>query len=155
MSGIGVSATVNDRPAQQLLNQVGRRFRDTTPVMAEIGEVLVLGTDQRFEREIDPDGVRWQENAPSTIERKRALGRILKILQETGGGRAGINYQVRRNGVEVGSPSKHMADHHLGRGQAERRWLPVTRQGQIPNTNGERTEVIRLLTDWVTLRRSP
>lgn len=121
-----IKVTVNDREVQQLFRDVTRRVRDTEPAMKEIGEVLLLSTDQRFEQEQDPQGRRWAALRPSTIARKRVLGRILKILQETGTGRAGINYRTTPNSVAVGTPSKYMADHQLGRGQTVRQFLGLS-----------------------------
>jgi phage gpG-like protein len=62
--------------------------------LKEIGEYMLLATDLRFETETDPSGVPWAKNTPYTIRQKRALGRIQKVLQSTGIGRATITYQI-------------------------------------------------------------
>jgi phage gpG-like protein len=67
---------------------------DMRDLMKNIGEAMVLSTDQRWEQEIDPDGIPWAPNSPWIRAKKRAEGRIDKILQYTGRGRASINYQV-------------------------------------------------------------
>lgn len=66
---------------------------DTT--LSQIGEYLLMTTDTRWEQEIDPDGKPWQKNSLYTIRMKQAQGRLLKVLQSTGVGRASINYQIR------------------------------------------------------------
>ena len=63
-------------------------------VLMEVGEYLLLTTDQRWEQQIAPDGTPWKKNAPWVIERKKRLGRINKILQETGRLRSSIAYRI-------------------------------------------------------------
>lgn len=66
---------------------------DTT--LSQMGEFLLMSTDTRWEQEIDPDGKPWQRNSAYTIRMKKAQGRLLKVLQATGVGRASINYQIK------------------------------------------------------------
>lgn len=88
--------------SQEDAQEVREIFRAALPpnsgtakgVYSAVGEYMLLATDERFEREIDPSGNPWYPNAPGIIAKKRAAGRILKILQETGRGRASINYRV-------------------------------------------------------------
>lgn len=65
--------------------------------LRECGEVLLLSTDTRWEREVAPDGTPWKKNTPYTTRLKKAKGRILKTLQSTGLARASINYQIVRD----------------------------------------------------------
>jgi phage gpG-like protein len=62
--------------------------------LQEMGEYLLLSTDQRWEAEEAPDGTPWAKNAPWVIERKKRLGKIQKILQETGRLRSSIAYRI-------------------------------------------------------------
>ncbi len=63
-------------------------------VWAEIGEALVLSTNERFDEQIDPEGLPWKPNTPYTLRLKKAMGRSLMILQSSTRMRASINYQV-------------------------------------------------------------
>ena len=63
-------------------------------VWAEIGEALVSSTNERFDEQIDPEGLPWQPNTPYTIRLKQAMGRSLRILESTTRMRSSINYQV-------------------------------------------------------------
>ncbi|MEM9149519.1 MAG: phage virion morphogenesis protein [Cyanobacteria bacterium P01_F01_bin.3] len=123
-----VTIQYDDLDTQRYLAQTIRRFRDLSAPMREIGEVMVLSTDERFEREIDPKGRKWKDISPKTRARKRAMGRIDKILQDTGTGRASINYQASKFKVAVGTPLDYMADHQLGRGQEVREPLGVSEE---------------------------
>lgn len=63
-------------------------------IYGAVGDYMLLSTDQRFEAEIDPSGNPWAPNQPGILAKKRAAGRILKVLQDTGRGRASINKKV-------------------------------------------------------------
>lgn len=62
--------------------------------LQEMGEYMLYATDQRWEQEVDPSGMPWAKNAPWVIERKKKLGRIQKILQDTGRLRSSIAYRI-------------------------------------------------------------
>lgn len=51
------------------------RERLSLPVMTEeIGELLLKRTLERFDREIDPDGIPWKDLSPVTVFIKRRMG---------------------------------------------------------------------------------
>ena len=100
------------RRAFSLLERAGQ---DLKPVMADLGAVLVQGVDERFQKEVDPDGHPWAKLADSTIEQKRLKGRILKILQSTGILRGTINYKVDGTTLAVGSPMEYAEHHQFGK----------------------------------------
>ena len=66
-----------------------------TTALQQLGEWMILTTNQRFETEIAPDGTPWKADSPYTTRLKRARGQILKVLQATGLGRASITYAIR------------------------------------------------------------
>lgn len=135
-----ITVQYDDREIQRYLSRAIVRFRDLRAPLTEIGEVLVLSTDERFEREQDPQGRRWKDISPRTRAIKRAQGRIDKILQSTGTGRASINYQASKFKVSVGTPLKYMADHQLGRGQEIREFLGIS--------DRDREEVTAIFADY-------
>lgn len=63
-------------------------------IYSAVGDYMLLATDERFEKEVDPSGNPWAPNEPGILARKRAAGRILKVLQSTGRGRASISKRV-------------------------------------------------------------
>jgi len=99
--------------------------------MNEIGQQLLLSTDQRWENEEDPDGNKWQLNTPFTRRKKRARGQIDKILQASGRGRASINYKAEKDRVAVGTNVDYMRKHQLGEdGLAVRKYLGISKEDQ-------------------------
>jgi len=114
------SGEVNSR-----LNELQRKVSDLTPAMKNIGEYLLLSTDTRFRTETDPYGNRWQPNSPRTIARKRAEGRLIRVLQSTGRLRSSISYKADRTSVVIGTNVSYAAKHQLGQGVPKREFLGI------------------------------
>lgn len=72
------------------------KSKDADASLKNIGEYMLMVTDDRFDRETGPDGLPWKPNTPFTIRQKKAARRILKVLQSTGQARSSIQYQIRR-----------------------------------------------------------
>ena len=65
-----ISLTYDDKAIQEQLRKLVKKTSDPTPVMNEIGQALLLSTDQRFEKEVDPDGTPWKANTSYTLRLK-------------------------------------------------------------------------------------
>jgi len=112
---------------------------DLTPVMDDIGELLIETTKQRFQTSTAPDGSRWAPNSPATIRRylkimggafSKRTGGLTKrgarlaaskkpLIGETKSLSTQISYRADRTSVEVGSLMPYAAIHQFG-GQAGR-----------------------------------
>jgi phage virion morphogenesis protein len=124
-----ISLTYDDKSIQKRLQRLVKKVSDLTPVMNEIGQQLLLSTDQRFEKEVDPDGVPWKPNTPYTRRLKKAKGLIGKILQASGRGRASINYGATKDRVVVGTNVEYMRKHQLGlEGLPVRKFLGISKE---------------------------
>lgn len=121
-----VSITYSDAEIRQRLQRLQRKVGDLTSVMKQIGEYLLLATDDRFDKEIAPDGTPWKPNSAFTIAKKRAEGRILKVLQSTGQMRASITYQASRDRVVVGTN-----DPKAKKNQQDRVFLGVSDEDRV------------------------
>jgi len=104
-----ISVEVNDAALRKLLLELQQKFNDPTPAYRQAAEYMLLATDIRFEKEIDPAGKPWKQLSAYTIAQKRALGRIQKINQSTGRMRGSITYQVNSRGAVIGTNVKYAA----------------------------------------------
>lgn len=90
---------VGEKDRREILAILEENLADDTATLrtgfSEIGEYMVLSTDQNFENETDPDGNPWAPNNPFYAAQKVKSGGIGKVLQRTGRGRGSIAYQVR------------------------------------------------------------
>jgi len=121
------SITYDAKPVLDLLGDLSHRMTDLTIPMTAIGEYLLLATDQRFEQEVDPDGVPWKPDSPFTINFKKQNSRILKILQSTGRLRNSITYVANATSITMGTIVPYAPDHQFGiNGQAKRTFLGIS-----------------------------
>lgn len=98
-----ISINVQIQDVVELLREMQRRAIDPSPALREIGESVLLSTDIRWEQEISPEGIPWKPNSAYTLAKKRAQGRIQKILQNTGILRASIRYRVDSKRLMIGT----------------------------------------------------
>jgi len=121
------SITYDAKPVLDLLGDLSHRMTDLTIPMTAIGEYLLLATDQRFEQEVDPDGIPWKPDSPFTINFKKQNSRILKILQSTGRLRNSIVYVATPSSLTMGTIVPYAPDHQFGvNGQAKRTFLGIS-----------------------------
>lgn len=168
-----IKIELDDREVREVLDRLQKRLSDLTPVMRDIGELIVERAKQRFETSTGPDGQEWARNAPSTVAAYlKQYGSSYKKsggMSKAGAARAAgkkpligetkqlmdtLHYQAGRDAVTVGSPMRYAAIHQFG-GQAgrgkkvtipARPFLPVTASGQWLG-EADRREVLAILRD--------
>ena len=126
-----LSIQYSDRDIRDRLQRLQRKVGDLTPAMKNIGEALLLSTDQRFETETDVQGRDWQPLSARTINQKQRDRRILKVLQSTGLMRSRTSYRAERDQVIVGNNDEKAAKHQLGIGVPKREFLGVSDEDNI------------------------
>lgn len=98
------------KEATTAIKRLERAGGDTESVFIEIGEYMLIATDQRFENEVSPNGFAWPEILDST----RAKKRHPKILTESSRLRSSIVYQASAYQVEIGTNVVYAAIHQFG-----------------------------------------
>lgn len=138
-----VSLEYEGEAVRQSLLELSGRIGNLYAPMVNIGEYLLMATDDRFEQEVDPDGVPWRPDSPYTLQLKRENKRILKILQSTGRLRGSIAYLADETSVTVGTNVSYAPDHQLGiNGVAQRSFLGVS--------EGDEAAILGILEDYIT-----
>ena len=129
-----IKMTIDDREINRLLRRLRRKMGDLTPVMEEIGELIVSSVQENFNRGgrySKPGSWRggnkkWKELAPSTIKERKRLGYYDKdtdsceILVRTGELKDSITYDAGKDYVTVGTDKVYAAIHQFG-GKAGRK----------------------------------
>lgn len=110
MSGISITATINDAQVQRAFRSLSFLMGNTQPVMAAIGTELVGSTHQRFITQTDPDGQAWQTLNTDYAATKRNS----RILTESSRLRDSINDQAGQDEVRVGSNVIYAGVHQEG-----------------------------------------
>lgn len=118
MPGLTMNITLDDvdlRRVQKGLQLLSRAGYFLPPVLEELGEDVVRHTDDRWEKEVDPEGNAWAPLAPSTIKQKELEGKRTKILQRDGFLRHSIRHQlVAQDTLAVGTSMEYAAVQQLG-----------------------------------------
>jgi phage virion morphogenesis protein len=113
------------------------------PILSRIGEKVKRHTDERWAREIDPEGNAWRPLNEDYKEWKRKKGFITKILQRTGYMRQTLNWQlIGEDTVAIGTAAEY-AKHHqdpenplrlrpfLGISQSDRQSIGTVIKGEL------------------------
>lgn len=113
MVGVSLHIDTHDlRKIDDRFRRLSRRIADMTPLMNEIGSMLVASTIDRFERGVDPTGAAW---TPS----RRAIREGGKTLIDTGRLMTSVSHDATADAVEIGSNVIYAAIQQAG-GQAGR-----------------------------------
>lgn len=123
---VQISVQVQTGKIRNRLSLLNQRMQDMSPALNEVGEYMLLATDQRYENEIDPNGIPWQPNSPYTLRLKRERGQIQKILQATGRMRDSYFTRVTGNTMVLTNSLERARKHQLGIKVAKRQHLGIS-----------------------------
>jgi len=116
------------------LTRLSAALSDMTPVMQEIGEIMVDSTKQRFAQGIAPDGSRWAPKSQTTLNRygARTSNRIdiRPLFGPSGALSSQIFYEVTPDSVSWGSPMIYAGTQQFGAAQGA--FGRTSRNGPIP-----------------------
>jgi phage virion morphogenesis protein len=138
---------LDDRDVLTALQDLQRSTGDLRPALAEIGEVLIESTKQRFGSQTGPDGQPWPANSPVTIERK---GRDQPLTGKTGNLMDAIYYNlVGNDALEIGSPMKYAAMQQFGGGKDEfpHLWGDIPARPFLGVSDSDRSAILDILRD--------
>lgn len=65
---------LNDEAIAAQLQEVGRRISDPSPLMADLAELLLVSTQDRLAKGVQPDGQPFAPRSPTTLKRYAKLG---------------------------------------------------------------------------------
>lgn len=108
----GVTISMDSREISAALDRLEALAADTSPLLAEIGEIALSQAQDSFQEQAGPDGSAWQ---PSL----RALAQGGQTLIDSGQLLASLSLEVLPDSVVVGSNKVYAAIHQFG-GQAGR-----------------------------------
>lgn len=123
-----ITAKFSDDRVIASLDGIIDRVKNPTPFLRRANELILLQIDKGFEQQRSPSGEPWKPNTPYTIAQKRAKGRILKVLQSTGRGRAEVHGQVIGNKLYIGTVLDYMRKQQLGIGVPKREYIGISKE---------------------------
>lgn len=125
---------ITDDEITAALTRLSAALSDMTPVMQEIGEIMIDSTKQRFPQGIAPDGSRWAPKSQTTLNRygARSSNRIdiRPLFGPSGALSSQIFYEAAPDSVAWGSPMIYAAPQQFGAAQGA--FGRTSRNGPIP-----------------------
>jgi len=116
------------------LTRLSAHLSDLTPVMQEIGDILIESTKQRFMQGVAPDGSRWKPKSPVTLAKYGARSSNRVEVRPLFGPSGALSSQIFANAgpdsVEWGSPMIYAATQQFGAAQGA--FGRTSRNGPIP-----------------------
>jgi len=109
-----IRITIDDAAALAALKRTRDGLLNLRPAMKNIGEYMVLETDDRFKTQTAPDGSQWQPISRSWRQAKQRNGYITKILQMRGRLRKSIVPKAGADHVSVGTNVVYANIHQFG-----------------------------------------
>lgn len=160
---------LKDDGVAQAMTRVAAALADPTPLMQELGEVLLESTKARFKTGTGPDGTAWAPKAESTLAAYRARKDRADPRPLIGPSRAlssTIAVFASAEGVEVGSNLVYAAVMQFGAGQGEfgafvgkdRRgrdhshpipWGDIPARPFLGVSDEDRTNILAAVDDWL------
>ncbi|MEC4804747.1 MAG: phage virion morphogenesis protein [Jaaginema sp. PMC 1079.18] len=137
--------SVDNRDVQAALSRLSSHTTNLQPAFKNIGEYLVLRTQERFDDQQDPKGQRWQPLKASTLARKTRLRKILKILQQDGDLRTSIAYQATNRDVSIGTNRVYGAIHQFGGMAGRGRRVRIPPRPYLGVDDADRAEIVEII----------
>lgn len=110
MAGAMLDVQVDDSQVGAVLAKLIERLGDIRTPLNDIAEYLHQATDERFLRQVSPDGAPWAPLAPSTLARKKGP----RTLRESGLLQDSMRHQVSGEELEFGTDRPYGAIHQFG-----------------------------------------
>jgi len=156
-----ITIELKDEEIAAVLDRVQRSLTDLTPVMQDIGDDLLAGTDQRFRDGVSPEGVPWAPKSPVTLEAYRKRGASISFKPLIGPSRAlstNISFRHGADFVEIGSNQVYAAVMQFG--AAKGAFGTTSRGGPIPWGNiparpflglseTDRANIVATVEEWI------
>jgi phage virion morphogenesis protein len=106
MTGVRMELTGADA-ALAALGDAAARLEHPRPLYDEVGAMLVVSTQMRFEREEDPDGNPWPMSVRAVMQGGRTMTDTARLVQS-------LTHIASDAGVEVGTNVVYAAVHQTG-----------------------------------------
>lgn len=109
----GATIDIDDLAVKTKLQQLQDKVGNLEPVFADIGEYLLLSTDNRFNAQTDPDGHEWAKLSDAYLAEKPYNQD--KILTLDGGLQEELQSQITGQELFFGTNKIYGATHQFGR----------------------------------------
>lgn len=107
-----VDVKYNDRKIVKYLREIEKRGKDPEPALKDIGESLLISTEQRFVDQVDPSGNQWEALDPDYQRRKKKNQDLILVLENYL--KTSFTYNTTRSSLDFGTNKVQAATHQFG-----------------------------------------
>jgi len=135
---------LNDEEIRRALSNLLATSGNLNPVLSEIGEYLIESTKQRFGSLTGPDGERWEDNSPVTVERK---GRNQPLTEYGSLGEQVHAQLLGNNTLAVGSTMEYAAMMQFGGSRSEfpNLWGDIPARPFLGISGDDKTKILDII----------
>lgn len=144
--GVTFTVAIEDGGITKAILTRLQRLRNLDPALEEIGAANLAETEQRFEKQRDPEGKTWPGYSPNTTFAK---GRTRpRMLRDRGDLYDSLTYQVLSGrSVGVGTNKRYARIHQLGGKAGRGRKVTIPARPYLGLSNEGAEEILQIVTD--------
>lgn len=154
-----ITIRVDDADIRAKLTDAVARLSDPSPMMAEIAEVLLASTQDRFKTKKGPDGTAWAARSPATLaayDRRKekaggqaSWGGVLHYSGQLGNNifsRSGADF------AEIASPEPYAAMMQFGgtKSKFPHLWGNIPARPFLGLSEEDRVNLVDIISEWVS-----
>ncbi len=146
-ASVAIDYQFNDQEVIDVFNRLIQFGGDAEAMFYDIGEHLLISTEERYQRQEAPDGTPWEPLSPKYQARKKKNQDLIMVLE--GYLRNTYAYDPKPNSLEFGSNRIYAATHQFGdeeRGIKERKHIGISMDDE--------TEILLIAQQHLTLAMS-
>lgn len=125
------------------LNRMARAGANLRPLMADIGEHLLIAADERFDAGESPEGEPWADLKPDYAARKKKNKDRILVLEDMLAGT--LRYRADARSLLFGTNMIYGATHQFGREEAN-----IPARPFLGVSASDETEIARMAMDHLT-----
>ncbi|WP_457571295.1 phage virion morphogenesis protein [Desulfovulcanus sp.] len=153
-----ITINVNTKALDMALQDMEKRMSNLTPVMEEIGEIIVSSAQENFERQgrySSPGSWKggsnkWKPLKPATIKQRMRKGYWPgKTLQQRGRLKSSIGYRAGKNSVEIGTNLAYAAIHQFGGRAGRNLTAEIPARPYLVVQEEDLEEIREIITDYI------
>jgi phage virion morphogenesis protein len=149
-----ITIQIDDKEVNAALAQLAAALTNMTPVMQEIGEMLVASTQDRIQAGLTPDGVAFAPRSQTTLRRYAREGKSFgNPLNQSGVLRGGIFHLAGPDQVEVGSNAIQAAVMQFGAPKgslgARSPWGDIPARPFLGLSETDRSGIADIVAEWI------
>lgn len=159
---------IDDLGVKAFLARIANGAHDMRPAMKNIGEYMILRTQERFDKETDPEGVKWAPLAALTyaasfhgkkFTKKGATTKgmtnyilMRKILTKSSHLRMSITYRADDHSVTIGTNKVYAAIHQFGGKAGRGHKVTIPARPYLGINAEDSIEAIRICKEFIGLK---